>query len=177
MNGKVETSIQYQLTNVKFIDEVYLNWDVLSKELDGGPAEMDKYFLSLWTQVKKAIIKDPNLIVTDKDRVVTENDFNVTFNKTNKDTSIFYFEFPSYEGTDGACAYVAIAVADEIPRYLTLECHKNPENGNRIFVVGEYYLDFDKEIVGHRAFGQFDNMVDVVKFSDVVEEIVDKEGK
>lgn len=155
-NGKISTSIQYQLTNVKLFNEVFANWENFNSRLSAGPEEMKKYLVELWNTVKDKLKDNEKLELKDINKVVTEADFNVTVNKTNNGTNVFFISFPDYEYTDGACKYVALALTPNMPKYFTLEYSKHAMENTPCWVVGEWVIENSNS--EHKNYGAVDNM-------------------
>ena len=73
--AKISTSIQYQLTNVKMFDDVFLDWKNFNIILDHGPEAMKKYLLQEWNKLKEQLAHDERLIIKDLNKNVTIDDF------------------------------------------------------------------------------------------------------
>ena len=153
---KKETSLQYQVSNVVFFDEIYGNWIEFHNHLKTGLDDMQKYMLELWNRTREKLSKNENIILKDKDKKVKATDFDVTMNQTNKGTMVLFFTFPDYDDTDAASKYVALALTPNLPRYFTLEYSKHVLDNTPCWVVGEFILE--KSGVKHINHGQSDNM-------------------
>lgn len=155
--NKISTSIQYQLTNVKFFDDIFLDFKTFHQDLGKGPDFMKERLCREWYELKEELKNHSNLIVKDMDKKVTKDDFNVTYNETEKGIPVFFFEFPDYEYNDAASKYVALVVSQKRLSFMTLEYSNNILTGERQYVIGEFYVDEKTDQVSHRNYGTIDN--------------------
>ena len=155
MNGKIKTSIQYQLTNVWLFDNIYRDWDNFKKHLNEGTEHMKEYLLNQWNEVKSRMITNENIIITDLDTEVTKDSFKATFNKTANNTLLFFFTFPTNTGIEGACKYIALAITPKMPRYYTLEFGTSMD-GTPAFFLGEWVINAESR-KEQRNFGKAPN--------------------
>ena len=72
-NKRLETSIQYQFTNVRLFNEIFYNWAKFNEILKSGPENMKDYLFSEWNKltielkkIDKITIKDINKNITRK---------------------------------------------------------------------------------------------------------------
>jgi len=155
-NGKISTSIQYQLTNVKMLKEVFEDWKKFNNLLMQGPNVVKEHLLQEWNELKEQLKNNEKILLKDLDKNVTVNDFNVTFNKTKNGTSVFFFTFPDYEYRDATSKYVALALTKNMPRYFTLEYSEKIITKELCWVVGEFVPNLDGKIK-HNNYGETDN--------------------
>ena len=160
---KISTSIQYQLTNVKIFDDVFLDSKHFNDLINQGPKAMKKYFLQEWNELKQKLANDEKLIIKDLNKNVTIDDFDATHSKTKNGTDVFFYSFPDYEYLDATSKYVALALTKNFPRYFTLEYSKSHSFDNSTqkivekpsWVVGEFFIDNSRK--AHKNYGQIDN--------------------
>lgn len=152
---KIETSIQYQFTNVRLFNKIFTDWASFNEALNSGPENMKKYLYLEWNKLADELKKNDKILIKDIDRNITINDFDITVNSINN-IFIFYFSFPDYQYNDAASKYVAIALTPGMPRYFTLEYGKDIFKDTNVWYIGEYYLKDGKRC--HKNYGQVDNM-------------------
>ncbi len=168
MGDVVSTSVQYQYTNVILFREVFGNWQEFNKHLNEGPEAMKDYLLNGWNKTREMLKNNANLLVKDLDREVTRDEFDVTLNKTEKGSFVFYFTFPDYAYDDAASKYVALALIEGMPRYITLEYSGLPSflkeqlpdmpgMNEKHWVIGEFAIDMQTGAVKHINHGSVDN--------------------
>ncbi len=155
-NQKINTSIQYQLTNVKMFNEIFENWKNFSSFLSQGPTVMKSYLLKEWNDLKDNLKDDERLLLKDLNKDVTIDDFNVTFNKTQNGTPVFFFTFPDYEYRDAASKYVALALTKNMPRFFTLEYSEKIMTQELCWVIGEFLITSNGQ-KQHNNYGEVDN--------------------
>ena len=156
MNGKISTSVQYQVSNVILLNELFYNWGVFYSFLKQGPIAMKQYLFDMWNNVREKMKNDERFLAKDIDKNVTVNDFNVTFNRTKNNTDIYFITFPDYEYYDAASKYVAIAMCPSKPRYFTLEYSSHVMDNTPCWVLGEFVPD--GQGFRHINYGSIDNM-------------------
>ena len=154
---KITTTIQYQLTNVKLFNDIFTNWSEFNECLKKGPEAMKEKFLNDWNIVKEYLKNSEKFIVQDFEKDVSKDDFDITINKTKKGTNVFFFSFPNSEYRNAASKYVALVLAPNRPRYITLEFSKSILDNKETFVLGEFYIDEKENKKMHKNYGQVDN--------------------
>lgn len=151
---KISTSIQYQLTNVKLINDIFGNFAEFDKVLKAGPNAMKQYLFDQWMDIKALVQNNENVEIKDFDKEVAIDDFDVTFNRTQNGSAIFFFTFPDYEYFDAASKYVALAITKEGIKYFTYEYSKHFDTNQPCWVIGEFYIQDGK--INHKNYGTHD---------------------
>lgn len=152
----METSIQYQLTNVRFFDDIFFDWKRFDEDLNKGPQYMKQRLFNEWQEIKEMLKKRDDLEVNDIDKVVSEEDFDITLNRTKQGIHVFFFTFPDHEYGDASSKYVALVLAPKMPRFITLE-YAHTFDGKRAYVVGEFMMDEETGKKKHCNYGFLDN--------------------
>lgn len=172
MNGKIQTSIQYQLTNNKIFEDVFAKWNVFSSWINQGPTKMKEFLFNEWYETKRLLTLNPNLIVKDFNRQVSIVEFDIKYIPTTTGIPVFYLIFPDYKEGDGASKIVGLALCEKRPRYFTLESAIRYENNSLTYVVGEFYVDYQTRSKKHNNYGFVDLNVDLKQFSSFIEQIL-----
>ena len=173
-NKRLETSIQYQFTNVRLFNEIFYNWAKFNEILKSGPENMKDYLFSEWNKLASELKKIDKITIKDINKNITRDDFNITFNITDNNIFVFYFSFPNYQYKDAASKYVALALTPNIPRYFTLEYSENIFQEKEVWVVGEFYLENNKR--SHKNYGQVDNER-LSYFSGFIQNLLESDSK
>ena len=62
-NGKISTSIQYQLTNVKMLKEVFEDWKKFNNLLIQGPNVVKEHLLQEWNELKEQLKNNEKIFI------------------------------------------------------------------------------------------------------------------
>lgn len=151
MSNKINTSIQYQLSNIILYQEIIGNWLVFKPILEEGPEAIKKYLVEKWDEIKEKVKDNDQILINDIDREVTIHDFDARLIDAEDGTHIFVFTFPDYNFNDSTSKYTALALTKGIPRYFTLEYSINLAKKEDCFVVGE--IAIEKNSLQHRNYG------------------------
>ena len=152
--NKISKSIQFQLTNVAFLEYVFKNTDEIKSLLEQGPDSFKEYLLSEWNRIKDALSQDDRILVKDLDKDITKDSFDITVNTTDNGTSIYYFIFPDYEFADPASKCVAVILTDTDPRFINMEYQMSSFGVKRYFTFGEFKANEDRTNFVYENYGE-----------------------
>lgn len=175
MNNKIETSIQFYLTNYVLVNEVFLNWKNFSSKLNLGPDKMRDYLYNEWYDTKAKSIESDDIIIKDFDRKVSREEFSIKFVPTKNGIPVFYLTFPSYHDSDSTGVFVALALCEKMPRYIAMVTSRNPKTEEFEYVVIEYMMDFKSRRISNNVFGSLNESSDLNKFISCIEYILQNE--
>lgn len=148
---KRKISLQYQLTNVFLFNEVFGNWKEFNEILKAGPDAVIQFLFNKWNELKEYFVKREDLEVQDSEREITIEEFNVVYTPIDN-IPIFFFIFPDIVYKDAASKYVALALTEKAPRYITLECSENRLTNETHWAYGEFKFE-DNHLV-HLNYGK-----------------------
>ena len=152
--NKISKSIQFQLTNVAFLEYVFKNTDEIKSLLEQGPDSFKEYLLSEWNRIKDALSQDDRILVKDLDKDITKDSFDITVNTTDNGTTIYYFIFPDYEFADPASKCVAVILTDTDPRFINMEYQMSSFGVKRYFTFGEFKANEDRTNFVYENYGE-----------------------
>ena len=147
---KINTSIQYQLSNIELPNDVFANFEEFDALLKSGPDSIKQYLVDQWNAIKEIVKYREDLEIKDLNKEVSKDDFEVTFNKTKNGSPIFFITFPDYNFFDAASKYVAIALTVQGVKYYTYE-YSQKLTGEPTWVIGEFYIKDGK--FAHKNYG------------------------
>ena len=152
--NKISKSIQFQLTNVAFLEYVFKNTNEFKSLLEQGPDSFKEYLLSEWNRIKDALSQDDRILVKDLDKDITKDSFDITVNTTDNGTTIYYFIFPDYEFADPASKCVAVILTDTDPRFINMEYQMSSFGVKRYFTFGEFKANEDRTNFVYENYGE-----------------------
>lgn len=152
--NKISKSIQFQLTNVAFLEYVFKNTDEFKSLLEQGPDSFKEYLISEWNRIKDALSQDDRILVKDLDKDITKDSFDITVNTTDNGTTIYYFIFPDYEFADPASKCVAVILTDTDPRFINMEYQMSSFGVKRYFTFGEFKANEDRTNFVYENYGE-----------------------
>ena len=148
----MKTSIAYQMSNIVLRNEIYYNGKGFMEALNKGPENMKVYLFNLWNEVKKKLSENKDIEISDINKNVTIEDFDITSNVTPNNIRIFYFIFPDSDEAMAQCKSVALAIANGLPRYFTMEYYSK-DNSSESFMFGEWVLNMGTNSFIHNNYG------------------------
>lgn len=152
--NKISKSIQFQLTNVAFLEYVFKNTDEFKSLLEQGPDSFKEYLLSEWNRIKDALSQDDRILVKDLDKDITKDSFDITVTTSDNGTTIYYFIFPDYEFADPASKCVAVILTDTDPRFINMEYQMSSFGVKRYFTFGEFKANEDRTNFVYENYGE-----------------------
>ena len=152
--NKISKSIQFQLTNVAFLEYVFKNTDEFKTLLEQGPDSVKEYLFNEWNRIKSELEKDDRIIVKDKDKEITNDSFDITANTLDNGVTIYYFIFPDYEFADPASKCVAVILTDTDPRFINMEYQMSSFGVKRYFTFGEFKANEDRTNFVYENYGE-----------------------
>lgn len=167
MPEKINTSIQYQISNSILPRRVFLKGqEFINKLLEGNDSFIDS-IIEDWNNVRTILSKSVGFNVKDIKREVKREDIKLY---VDGDPEVDKFvlvtvEFPQYEEIDGTCNIVGAYITDKAPRYFTFK--NAPSSGKRkAYVFGELKLVtedlFDPKEYEYTTNGSLDAFYDLV---------------
>ncbi len=162
---KVRTSIHYLFAHRKLRDLVFENWTKMDELLMGGPEVIQKYFYSMWNDLKNELSKREDVEIIDKEIEINLTDFQISYSMLSNNIKAFNFTMPAPLTDYSQAKYVTLVLTEKIPRYFTLELCENsskhfasklPENCNTddYYIIGEWQIDFENNDYKHINYGR-----------------------
>lgn len=161
---KVRTSIHYLFAHRKLRDLVFENWAKMNELLMGGPVVIQKYFYSMWNDLKNELNNREDIEIIDKEIEINATDFQISYSILGNNIKAFNFIMPEPITDYAQAKYVTLVLTEKMPRYFTLELCENsskhfssemPENYDTdYYIIGEWQIDFENNDYKHINYGQ-----------------------
>lgn len=168
---KKKTSRAYMLSHIVLRSEIFGNWRKFNEHLNKGPEEMKKYLCDLWYSITNDKINQDFYLV-DENREIKPEDFDITAN-IHENMKIFYIIFPDIDSFMAQAKCVALVLAPNMPRYITMEI-ANEENGQKKYMVGEWKIKDNKFV--HYNYGRMEKDT-IAAFSYCVSSILKADNR